>query len=153
MSQTVKISAGYSDKTSENYNSSQYSLNLELDVVVNGSTTEIESASQKLFALCRKLVLAQRSVNVDTLLNREPSLAVPGANQNAPAASQSPSSSPQKLASAKQIRFLLELAKKAGMDEASIRSLPTEYQKSSFEALSSSEASKLIDSFSKKKAA
>jgi hypothetical protein len=44
MSQTVKISAGYSDKTSENYNSTQYSLNLELDVVFNSSTNEIEAA-------------------------------------------------------------------------------------------------------------
>jgi hypothetical protein len=149
MSQTIKISAGYSDKVSQDYNSSQYSLNLELDVVVNGSTTEIESASQKLFSLCRKLVLTQRSVNVDSILNREAS---PGANQNAPAAPQSPSSSSQKPASSKQIKFLLELAKKAGMDEASIRSLPSEFQKSSFEALSSSEASRLIDSFSKKKA-
>jgi hypothetical protein len=150
MSQTVKISAGYSDKVSQDYNSTQYSLNLELDVVVNGSTTEIESASQKLFSLCKKLVLAQRSVNVDTLLNPE---AKPGASQSAPAGPQSPSSSTARPASGKQIKYLLELAKKSGMDEKAIRSLPSEFQKSSFEALSSSEASKLIDSFSKKKAA
>ena len=148
MSQTVKISAGYSDKVSQDYNSTQYSLNLELDVVVNGSTTEIESASQKLFLLCKKLVLAQRSVNVDTLLNPEVKL---GAGQNAPAAPQSPSSSTLKPASNKQIKYLLELAKKSGMDEKSVRALPGEFQKSSFEALSSAEASTLIDSFSNKR--
>ncbi len=153
MSQTVKISAGYSDKVSQDYNSSQYSLNLELDVVVNGSTMEIESASQKLFLLCKKLVLAQRSVNVDGLLNPE---AKPGASQSAPAAPQSPSSNAsnnQRKASPKAIKYLLELAKKSGMDQKAIQSLPSEYGKTAFEDLSPAEASKLIDSFSKKKAA
>jgi hypothetical protein len=48
MSQTVKISAGYSDKNTENYNSTQYSLNLELDVVVNGSTSGAEFSDVQL---------------------------------------------------------------------------------------------------------
>jgi hypothetical protein len=149
--QTVKISAGFAEKISENYNSTQNSISLEMNVQVNGSTREIEEASQKLFALCRKIIYAQKGVNVDSLLQGEQLPAT--MPSGTPAAPQSPSSSSQKLASSKQIKFLLELAKKAGMDETSIRSLPSEFQKSSFEALSSAEASKLIDSFSKKKAA
>jgi len=149
--QTVKISAGFAEKISENYNSTQNSISLEMNVQVNGSTREIEEASQKLFALCRKIIYAQKGVNVDSLLQGEQLPAtMPSGTFAAP---QSPSSSTQKLSSSKQIKFLLELAKKAGMDEAAIRLLPTEFKKSSFEALSSAEASKLIDSFSKKKAA
>jgi hypothetical protein len=152
--QTVKINAGFSEKTSENFNSTQNSIALEMDVQVNGSTKEIEDASQKLFALCRKIIYAQKGVNVDSLLQSEQTMS--GTSQSVPSASQNPSSTVKifpKLASAKQIRFLLELAKKAGMEDASIRSLPSEFKKSSFEALSSAEASKLIDSFSKQKAA
>ena len=43
MPQNVRIPAGYSDKASENYQSRQYSISLELDVAVNGSTREIET--------------------------------------------------------------------------------------------------------------
>ena len=142
MSQTVKISAGYSDKVSQDYNSSQYSLNLELDVVINNSTTEIESASQRLFSLCKKLVLTQRSVNVDTLLNPGAAL---GASQKAPAAPQSPSSSTQKPASSKQIRFLLQLLKNAKFSPDETKGILAEFKKESFEALTSHEASQLID--------
>jgi hypothetical protein len=70
MSQTVRISAGYSDKASENYQSRQYSFNLELDVQVNGSTLEIESASDRLFDICRRIVEKQKGVSVDNLLQR-----------------------------------------------------------------------------------
>ena len=149
--QTVKINAGFSEKTSENYNSTQHSISLEMDVQVNGSTREIEEASQKLFALCRKIIYAQKGVNVDSLLqgDRLPATVPPGA----PAAPQSPSTNAQKPASAKQIRFLLDIAKKAGLDEKAIRTLPSEYKKATFQELSSNEASQLIDSFSKRKAA
>ena len=151
MPQNVKIQAGFSEKTSENYNSTQNSIALEMNVQVNGSTREIEEASQKLFALCRKIINAQKGVNVDSLLQGDqlPATVPPGA----PAAPHSPSSNAQKPATNKQIKYLLELAKKSGMDEKSVRALPGEFQKSSFEALSSAEASSLIDSFSKKRKA
>jgi hypothetical protein len=156
MPQNVKIQTGFAEKTSENYNSTQHSISLEMDCVINGSTREIEEASQKLFALCRKIVAAQKGVSVDSLLQSEPAQA--GTPQNAPAAplpsssNSNPTGAP-KPASAKQIRFLLDVAKKSGLDEKSIRALPAECHKASFEALSSTEASRLIDSFSPKRKA
>ncbi len=44
MAQTVHISAGYSDKTSESYNYQQFCINPEMDAQING-TTEIEQES------------------------------------------------------------------------------------------------------------
>ncbi len=149
MSQKVIISTGYSEKNTENYCSRQHSIGLEMEVNINSSTDEVEVASSKLFALCRKIVSGQKSVNIDTLLN--PGVmpaAAPSANQDATAPPQQ-----ARPASSKQIKYLLELAKKSGMDDKSIRLLPSEFQKSSFEALSSNEASKLIDSFSNKRKA
>jgi len=146
MPQQVKIQTGFSEKTSENYNSTQHSISLEMDCSINGSTKEIEEASSKLFALCRKIVSAQRGVNVDSLLNPDVS--------NIPAAPTLPSNAEApRPATAKQIKYLLELAKSSGMEEKAIRALPTECKKTSFEALSSSEASKLIESFSPKRKA
>ena len=41
--QTVKINAGFSEKTSENYNSTQHSISLEMDIQVNVCTLVILS--------------------------------------------------------------------------------------------------------------
>lgn len=163
MSQKVRIQTGFSEKSTENYQSQQYSVALEMDCTINGSTREIEEASSKLFALCRKIVSAQKGVNVDGLLNNEaaPTASGPTPPATAPAAPAAPPAGPSapnsngtpKLASAKQIRYVLELAKKAGMSTPDIQNLPATYKKQTFEALSSVEASRLIESLSKKKAA
>ena len=41
--QTVKINAGFSEKTSENYNSTQHSISLEMDIQVNGNTRDLKN--------------------------------------------------------------------------------------------------------------
>ena len=157
MSQKVKIQTGFSEKSTENYQSQQYSVALEMECQINGSTREIEDASNRLFALCRKIVSAQKGVNVDTLLNNE--AVSSGPSQPAPAPSAPPAASAPsgngtpKSATSKQIRYVLELAKKAGMSKPDIQNLPATYKKKTFESLSSVEASKLIESLSKKQAA
>ena len=110
-----------------------------MDCTINGSTREIEEASSKLFALCRKIVSAQKGVNVDGLLNNEaaPTASGPTPPATAPAAPAAPPAGPSapnsngtpKLASAKQIRYVLELAKKAGMSTPDIQNLPATYKK------------------------
>ena len=94
MSQKVKIQTGFSEKSTENYQSQQYSVALEMDCTINGSTREIEEASNKLFALCRKIVSAQKGVNVDTLLNNETLPVSSGASQPALAPAQTPPAGP-----------------------------------------------------------
>ena len=165
MPQNVKIQTGFSEKTSENYNSTQHSISLEMDCAINGSTKEIEDASQKLFALCRKIVAAQKGVNVDSLLNSDlggkqaPAAAATQTTASTPGA---PSAAPQpfnngnampKLATPKQIKWLLDLAKKAKLSHDEILSLPSTYKKERFEQLSAAQASALIDRFNMKKAA
>lgn len=132
----------------DTYKTRRFTVELTQEVADN---SDINSITERMFAVAKSNVQAQVERAKGDMALREMN-GMKG-NKNAPAAPQSPPSSSQKPASSKQIKYLLELAKKAGMDEASIRSLPSEFQKSSFEALSSSEASKLIDSFSKKKAA
>jgi len=142
MPQKVIISTGYSEKNTENYCSRQHSIGLEIEVNVNGSTDEVEVASNKLFALCRKIVSGQKSVNIDTLLNPAPAPAAtaPSANQEAPATPQQP-----RPASSKQIRYILQIAKKNGLTEAEIKNLPAHFDKADFSSLTSQEASDIID--------
>jgi len=160
MSQKVKIQTGFSEKTSENYNSQQYSVALEMECQINGSTREIEEASAKLFALCRKIVAGQKGVNVDTLLNSEnvpgtapvqqpPATPAPAA----PAPVNGPGPGTSKPASSKQIKYLLDSAKRIGLSKVEIQNLPASFKKTTFESLTSVEASKLIESLAKKKAA
>jgi hypothetical protein len=158
----VRISTGLSEKSTENYQSTQHSISLEMDCVINGSTREIEEASQKLFALCRKIIGAQqKSVSVDSLLNVDqpitpvpvtlpPSPAVPKPT-TVPARTNTGSS--QRLATSKQIKYLLQLAKSANLAHDEIVTLPATYKKERFEQLTSTEASTLIDRFNMKKAA
>ena len=71
MPQTIKISAGYADKVSENYNSQQFSVSLEMACTITGKISEVESAADRLFALCRKIVDRQKGINVDNLLTSD----------------------------------------------------------------------------------
>lgn len=129
---TVKISAGYSDKISENYNSQSYSINLEMDANINGTTTEIEQASERLFQLCRKIVNHQKSFTGDVLLPESPLQQLP-----APAP-------PIHLCSEKQIKCIFGVAKSRGMANNAIQGLAQRFSKQRLEDLTSQEASLLI---------
>ncbi len=149
MAQTVRISAGYTEKTSENYNSEQYSINLEMDAQINGTTTEIEQASDRLFQLCRKIVNHQKGVSVDTLLSD------PQQNQQQlPPPQQQPSfDSPHHFnqntgtgqqCTEKQVKCIFGVAKSRGMANGAIAGLAQRYGKQRLEELTSQEASALI---------
>lgn len=147
MAQTIRISAGYADKASENYNSKQYSINLELDVQVNGNTREIEGASDRLFELCRRIVEKQKVVSVDNLLAGPP-------EPHAEEPNSGNSNGTTRPATAKQLRYLHQLAKKANLTDEQVNGLPRQYySKAALSDLTSLEASGLIDVLSQKKAA
>ena len=152
MPQTVKIQTGFSEKSTQNFQSTQHSISLEMDCAINGSTSEIEDASQKLFALCRKIVSVQKSVNVDSLLNND---ATQTPSPPAPVSTPATGSNviPIGTATSKQIKYLLELAKKASLTHDEILAIPGTYNKNMFEQLSASEASSLINRFKMKQAA
>jgi hypothetical protein len=160
MPQKVKIQTGFSEKTTENYQSQQYSVALEMEVSINGSTSEISEASNKLFALCRRLVSQQKAVNVDNLLTaapveQHPPVSTPVAPAIAAPSAATPVSNAgngTKAATSKQIKYALELAKKSGMSKSDIAALPAKFNKASFEALSAKEASSIIEGFAKKAA-
>ena len=143
MPNKVKISAGYSDKTSENYNSTQYSINLEMDATINGTTAEIEQASDKLFKLCRKIVAAQKSVSVDSYLNTE-------ADHNGtplPPQPQQPHTTPvdaTNLCSPAQVKCIFAVAKSKGLQNGAITNLAKRFNKSKLDELTRPEASQII---------
>ena len=141
---TVRISAGFSDKVSENYNSTSYSINLEMDAQINGSTTEIEQASDRLFQLCRKIVNHQKGVSVDTLLvSQEPSQQLPPP-QAVYTQSEPPQTFTSNLASEKQVKCVFAVAKGRSMSNDAINGLAQRFGKIRLEELSSQEASSLI---------
>ena len=137
---TVRISAGYSDKTSENYNSTSYSINLEMDAHINGTTTEIEEASNRLFQLCRKIVNHQKGVSVDNLLE-DNTPTQPTQQYTAPTNNYSNNNN---RCSEKQVKCIYGVAKGRGMTTQAISSLAQRYGKKRLGELTSSEASLLI---------
>ena len=152
--QKVKVSAGYSDKISENYNSKQYSIALEMELQINGNTADVELASSKLFALCRKIVSAQKEVSIDGLLNQ---------NAAAPVANSVPNPSDgkngglnNKPITAKQVAYIFRLGHKAGLSDEQVRQLPMQYfgkPNPDLNSLSSGEASRIIETLSETKKA
>lgn len=166
MPQKVKIQTGFSEKTSENYNSQQYSVSLEMECQINGSTREIEDASKRLFSLCRKIVNAQKGISVDNLLLQDdsqfpqPTVPVIPLNQTpatspaAPQVSGKPANANQpKPATQKQLRFLHQLGRKSGLSIEQVNGLPSQYFQKSIEQITSQEASTLIDILNQRKAA
>lgn len=140
----VRISAGYSDKISENYNSKQFSINLELDANINGSTQEIEDASARLFELCRKIVEQQKGVSVDSLLAPTPQQLPPQQpQQNFQPQTNIPSSNPS-LASPAQVKCIFAVAKQNGLQNGAIAALANRFNKPKLDDLSKQEASILI---------
>lgn len=153
----VRINTQYGEKSVSNFQSTQHSISLELDVAVQNCTTqEVEEAAQKLFSLCRKIVSSQKSVSVDSLLTQHPPVsatvapAIAAPSAATPAINHASAAQPGKPATNKQIKYALELAKKSGMSIADIAALPAKFNKASFEALSAKEASLIIEGFSKK---
>ena len=142
MPNKVKISAGYSDKTSENYNSTQYSINLEMDANINGTTAEIEQASDKLFKLCRKIVAAQKGVSVDNYLSTDTDHNTP-----LPSSPQQPhttSVDAANLCSPAQVKCIFAVAKSKGLQNGAITNLAKRFNKSKLDELSRPEASQII---------
>lgn len=62
------------------------------------------------------------------------------AKQSVPAAPQQP-----RPASSKQIRYIFQIAKRNGLTDAEIKNLPAHFEKADFSALTSQEASDIID--------
>jgi hypothetical protein len=148
MSQTVRINAAYSEKNTADFNSQQYSVGLEMDAQINGSTREIEEASQKLFALCRRIVAQQKGVSVDNLLQS------PAHNEPAPVTPPASSTNLPRMATSKQLLYLWKLGKRAGLTDEQVRGLPMQYyQKATADDLTGQEASSLIDSLTEKRKA
>ena len=143
MPNKVKISAGYSDKTSENYNSTQYSINLEMDATINGTTAEIEQASDKLFRLCRKIVAAQKGVSVDSYLNTDADHTIP-VPQPQPQQPQTTPVDAANLCSPAQVKCIFAVAKSKGLQNGAINNLAKRFNKSKLDELSRSEASQII---------
>ncbi len=139
----VKISCGYSAKESANYNSSSYSINLEMEVLVNGKTADFESKADLLYDLCRRIVTKQRSASIDSLLapNERPPVAPqapvippsPPANNNVP-----------DVASPKQVKFIFALSRAKGFDSKKTKEIVYDQFKKTVENLSRHEASQVI---------
>jgi len=134
MSQTIKISAGFSDKVSENYNSQQFSVNLEMECSINGKTVEVEAAADKLFALCRKIVDRQKGVTPST---ESLPLAQPPKEE--------PSNQMESFASDKQIKCIFGMAKAQGRDSQAIKALISTRFGKRVENISKAEASAMIN--------
>lgn len=160
MPQKVKISTGYSDKVSKDFNSQQFSVSLEMECAINGSTKEIQDASKRLFELCRRIVNDQKGVSVDGLLQQEddsmyppqtaatvPATPVPQGQANGQTGAPS-----VRNITTKQISYLFRLGQKAGLSDEQVRQLPVQYfGRPDLQSLTSYEASKLIDTLGDKK--
>lgn len=134
----VKINAGYSDKISKDYNSKSYSISLEMEVHINGKTTELEEASHRLFNLCKKIVKKEKGESIDDMLE-PPTEATPSSLPPAP-----PQTTQVKLASEKQLKCVFAIAKSIGMLNKTIDALASRYNKNDLKELTSQEASNLI---------
>ncbi len=134
---TVKINTGFSDKVSENYNSQAFSVNLEMTVAINGSSSDVENAADRLFNLCKKIVEKQKGVASDPIFG-EPST-IPS---HAPTENAGDTNSPIP-ATDKQVKAIFGIGKGKGLDNKEIRSLADRFNKN-IEQLSKTEASSLI---------
>ena len=140
----VKISCGYSAKESANYNSSSYSINLEMEVLVNGKTADLESKADLLYDLCRRIVTKQRSASIDSLLapNERPpattqpavTLLTPPVNNNVP-----------DVASPKQVKYIFALSRAKGFDSKKTKDIVYDQYGKAVENLSKKDAAAVID--------
>ena len=171
----IRISAGYQETVSENYNSKRYSVQLEMDAMINGSVREVEDATAKLFELCRNIVSREKGTTLPFIVSRPNPNALPSNSpmptqsqmtglpfnqeqesshsapsiptvvNNSPTASQN-NYQPMRPATEKQIHYLLQTAKRHGLSSDRIKGLPREiFGKTDYNALESNEASRIID--------
>lgn len=139
--QTVKIQTGFSEKLSQNYNSNQFSVSLEMECHINGSTQEIETAAAKLFDLCRKIVQHEKSgQSAQTSLNPPPNQTQFPSNGNG-----------DRPASAKQIAAIYAIGKSVGLNKSQIEQLAGVNLSS--KTLLVKDASKVIEFLKQKQAA
>lgn len=145
----IKISTGFSDKISENYNSKQYSISLEMEAQINGSSAEVEKASATLFALCKKIISQQKSLEQPDSQsplfpnNEQP----PEQQQQVPPQNDKPQQNySNKPVTEKQIKCIYGVAKQLGKRNKEIEGLASKFSKNKLEDLSSREASQLIES-------
>jgi hypothetical protein len=120
-----------------------------MDASINGTTTEIEQASERLFNLCRKIVNHQKGVSVDSLLNEvpPPQQSIPQQqpiNNFAPPQEYSRNSNSGHQCSEKQVKAIFAIAKGRGMQNGAITALANRFGKQRLEELTTQEASGLI---------
>ena len=111
--QSVKIQTGFSEKATANFNSQQFTVSLEMECHINGTTTEIETAAAKLFDLCKKIVAAQKQ-------KTEPETP---ARQELPSAikqPQTPGGNRDLAATSKQISAIYAISRAAGLNKAQL---------------------------------
>lgn len=149
MAQEVIIRAGYTSRTSKDYQSEEHSIQIEVPSKINGSTQEIESASDRLFRLCKKIVEQQKQdVSVDSLLSdpqpQPQQLPPPQDTTFNPPADYSRNSNTGQQCSEKQVKCIFGVAKSRGMVNGAIQGLAQRFGKQRLEELTSQEASALI---------
>jgi len=138
--QVVKICSGYADTASQNYNSQKFSVSLEMECHINGSTTEIETAAAKLFDLCRKIVQNEKQTPT-----ARPAITPPPAPVN------QTQFSGERLATSKQIAACYAIGKSIGLNKAQIEQMAGVNLTS--KTLTAKEASKVIEFLKQKQAA
>jgi len=148
----VKISCGYRAKSSANFQSEEYSIGLEMDVLINGKTEEVQQKADLLYALCKQIVNKQRGISVDSLLTppaqsetkpETKSEANPEAPAQAPAAPQQ--SNGNGVISPKQVKYIFALGRTKNMFGKAVRDLVFDRFKKPVEEISRHNASVLID--------
>lgn len=150
----VTISCGYSSKSSANYNSSSYNINLQMEILINGKTSELELRADQLYDLCRKIVKKQQQSNgaiPDTL---------PATNEQSPPANQpAPVKTPpmntnyhsrtsiSEVASEKQLKYILALARSKGVNSKSVKDDVFAQFHKPLEKITRAEASEIINHY------
>lgn len=138
----VKISCGYSAKASQNYQSENYSINLEMEVMVNGKTSELEQKADLLYDLCRKIVAKQRGTTAtDALLAPSERTSAP----SQPAVTSQVPSNTSDVISPKQIKFIHSLSRSRGFDSKKTKEIIYDQYHKAVEQLSRKEAAAVID--------
>jgi len=147
-----EITAHYSENlpsSKESYKTRRFSCELKQ---VASDNTDITAITQRLFMIAKANVRSQVESAKSDLALGECNTA-PTQDIQAPSPQPASTYTPQKLATEKQISYLLRLARKNGLSYLEIRAIPSAHGKTRFEELSAKLVSSLIDSYNAKKAA
>ena len=154
----LQITIHYTENlpSDDSFKTRRFTVELTQDVP---DTADINSITERLFVVAKANVEAQVARARGDLALRDMTKSN-GNHQPVATPAATPGLSPQskengngnggspRLASAKQIKYLLELAKKASWSHDEIIALPAEFNMRRFEELTSHEASALIERFS-----